>query len=103
MTDIGLGLTCQREQNQPVNHQDRPENRHIEHAEPSAHEADGDGARARVPELELRQAPDEGSELLVLSRRQSACGAVFHALVLFDGGVEFRLQEGEEEVEEVDG
>lgn len=95
-------LTRQAKQNQPINHQHRPENGNIKDCEPSAQEADGDGPRARVPELELRKTPDEGPELLVLSRRQSACGAVLHAFVLFDGGVEFGLEEGEEEVEEVD-
>ena len=99
---VDSSLTRQAEQYQPINHQDGPKHRHVKDTEPSAHEPYGDGPRARVPELELGQAPDKGPELLILSRRESAHGAVFHALVLFDGRVEFRLEEGEEEVEEVD-
>lgn len=95
-------LTRQSEQNQPINHQHRPKDRHIKHAEPRTYEADGDRPRARIPELELRKPSDERSELLVLARRQTAGRAVFHAFVLFHGRVEFGLQEGEEEVEEVD-
>ena len=84
-------LTRQTKQYQPINHQDRPKDRHIKHAEPRAQEADGYRPRPGVPELEFRQASDKGPELLVFSRRQAACGAVFHAFILFDRGVEFRL------------
>ena len=56
-----------------------------------------------MPELELGQPPDEWSELLILLRGQRAASvAVFEPLVLRERGVEFRLQEGEEEVQEVD-
>jgi hypothetical protein len=54
-----------------------------------------------VPELKLRQPADEGPELVVLLCGQAGF-TVFQAFVLGEGGIEFRLQEGEEEVEEVD-
>jgi hypothetical protein len=56
-----------------------------------------------VPELELGQAADEGAELLVLLGREAADGAVLHVVVeRIVGRVELGLQEGEEEVEQVD-
>ena len=54
-----------------------------------------------MPELELRQPPDERPELFVLLRRQRAL-TVFDALILSQAGIELRLKEGEEQVEEVD-
>ena len=93
-------LTRQREQNNPIHHQNRPEHGNIKHAEPGAQEADRDGACRGVPEFELREPPHERPELLRLF-----CGearAVFHGLVLLKGGVELRGEKREEEVEEVD-
>lgn len=56
-----------------------------------------------MPELELGQAADEGTELIILLRGQAGCGvAVLEALILGDGGIPFWLEEEEEEVEEVD-
>lgn len=59
-------LTRQGEQDQPVDHQDGPEHRHIEDPKPGAEEADGNGPGGRVPELEFRKAPNERAELVVL-------------------------------------
>jgi len=95
-------LTRQSEQNQPVHHQHRPEDRQIEDLEPAAEEADGDRLGGRVPELELWQPADKRPELLVLFCGESARVAVFHSFVLFERGVEFGGEEGEEEIEEVD-
>ena len=101
-------LTRQREQNDPVHHQHGPEDGHVEHLGPGAGEGDEHGARGADPELELGQAADEGAELLVLldGQRGAAAGAgraaVLERLVLGERGVELGLQEGEEEVEEVD-
>lgn len=82
--------TCQCEQNQPVDNQDRPKDRQIEHAEPRADEANGDSLGRRVPEFELRKSPDERSELVVLFCWETSCIAIFHALILLNGWVEFR-------------
>lgn len=102
----GIGiLTRQHKQDNPVDHKNRPEDGDVKDREPAAHEADGDGAGGRVPELELGQAADEWPELVVLLGGEAgggACVAVFQALILGEGGVEFRGQEGEEEVQEVD-
>ena len=58
-----------------------------------------------MPELELGQAAHEGFEFLVVLCGEGgglACGhAVFHVGVLVEAGVEFRADEGEEEIEEV--
>lgn len=56
-----------------------------------------------MPELELWQASNERPELIVLALRQRR-GATFEAIVGVGGsnrGIEFRGEEGEEEVEEV--
>lgn len=64
-------LTGQAEQNDPVDEQDRPEDRNVEDLGPSAEESNHDGSRGRVPELELRKTADERAELFVLLRGQS--------------------------------
>jgi hypothetical protein len=95
--------TCKNEQHQPVHDQHGPEYGHVEDLEPTAPEGDGDGAGGRVPELELGQAADERPELLVLLGREAADRAVLHLAVgRLVGRVELGLQEGEEEVEQVD-
>jgi hypothetical protein len=91
-------LTRQTEQNQPVHHQHRPEDGQVEDLEPAAEEANGDGLGGRVPELELRQPADERPELLVLFCGEPAGVAIFHSFILFERGVEFRGEEGKEEV-----
>lgn len=96
-------LTGQEEQDAPVHDEDGPEDGHVEDLEPAAGEADGDGARGPVPELELGQPADEGLELVVVLDGEPARRAVLHVLVhLVVGGVELGREEGEEEVEEVD-
>jgi hypothetical protein len=86
----GCSLTRQTEQNQPVHHQDGPEDGQVEDLEPTAEEANRDSLGRRVPELELWQPAHERSELLVLFCGESAGVAVFHALILLERGVEFR-------------
>ena len=55
-----------------------------------------------MPKLELGQAANERTELLVLLRGEAAHGAVLHLVVnSLVGGIELGLQEGEEEVEQV--
>jgi hypothetical protein len=91
------------EEQEPVHDQDGPEDWDVEELEPAAEKANGDGASGPVPELELGKATDEGLELLVRLGGQGADGTVLHVIVeLVVGGVELGLQEGEEEVEEVD-
>lgn len=96
--------TGQHKENNPVDHQDRPEHRDIEDGEPRANEADKNGASGRVPELELGETADERTEFVVLLHGQAGSGgvAVFQTLILRQGGVELGLQEEEEEVEQVD-
>lgn len=55
-----------------------------------------------MPKLELGQPPDERTELLVLLGRERARPAGLEFVVLFERGVKFGGQEGEEEVEKVD-
>lgn len=56
-----------------------------------------------MPELELREATNERTELvIVLGGKAAASIAVLQALILREGGVEARREEGEEEVQEVD-
>lgn len=95
--------TRQDKQHEPVHDQHGPEDGHVEDLEPAAQERDDDGAGGRVPELELGQAADEGAELLVALGRQRADGAVLHVVVeSVVGRVELGLQEGQEQVEQVD-
>ena len=91
-------LTGQSKQNQPVHDQHGPKHGQIENLPPAAEEANGNSLCGRVPELEFGEAADKGAELLVFFCGQAAGVAVFHAFVLFERGVEFRGQEGEEEV-----
>ena len=92
----------QAEQDDEVDHQDRPEDGHVEDLAPAAAEGQADGPRGRVPELELGEPPDEGAEFLLGFGGQGGLAAVLERFVLAEGGVEFGLEEGEEEVEEVD-
>lgn len=96
-------LTGQEEQDEPVHNQHRPEHRNIKDLEPAADEADEDDTGGRVPELELWQPSNEGPELLVLLCRQGPSRAVLHLVIDgLIGRVELGLQEGEEEIEQVD-
>ena len=70
------------------------------------------GTRTReesAPELPLWQPTDEGSELVIALRREllsHILGATLEFVgeqVILQGWVEFGLQEGEQEVQEVDG
>ena len=102
-TQRGLALTGQDEEHDPVHNQHGPEDGDVEDLEPAAYEADCDRLGGAVPELELRESTDEWLEfLLFLCREQDGGIAVFHAFILFEGGVEFGGYEGEEEIEEVD-
>jgi len=54
-----------------------------------------------MPEFELGQSSDERSELFVLLRRQRGF-TVLETLILRQAGIELRLEECEEQVEEID-
>ena len=97
-------LTRQGEQDDPIHHQHGPEDGHVEDGEEGAGEGEERGARGRHPELELGQAADEGAELLVLlgGQRRARAVAVLERLVLRQRRVELGLQEGQEQVEQVD-
>jgi len=100
---LDLSPHGQAEKNQPVNHQDRPEHRDIEDLEPCTEETDDNSSSSRVPKLELRQSPDKRTELLILLSRQSTHSSILHIIIYsLIGRVEFRLEESEEQVEEVD-
>lgn len=95
--------TGEDKQHEPVHQKNRPEDRDVKDLEPAAHEGDGDGAGGRVPELELGETSDEGPELLVFLGRESTNGAILHIVVeRIVRGVKLGLEEGEEEVEEID-
>lgn len=89
--------TRQHKQNDEVNNQHRPEHGNVEDGQPGTDETNGNGTGGRVPELELRQAADEGSELLVLLGGEAG-GAltILETLVLSEGRIEFGGQEGKE-------
>lgn len=96
-------LTGQNEEDDPVHDQDRPEDWDVEELEPTAEEGDDNGPGRPVPELELREAADEGLELLILLCGQSAYGTILHLIVdRFIRGVELGLEEGQEQVEKID-
>ena len=91
----------QNDQNEPVENKHWPEDGQVEDLAPGTAESKYDGARGRVPEFELGQSAHKGLEFFVRLGRQMRA-AFFHALVLFQRGIEFRADEGEEEVKEVD-
>lgn len=98
-----MALTSQDKEDDPVHDQNGPEDGHVEELEPGAEKRDDDGPRGPVPELELGQAADKGLELFVLPGGEGTDGAVLHVIVGgFVGRVELGLQEGEEQVEQVD-
>lgn len=74
-------LTGQRKQNEPVNYQNRPENRYIENREPGAEKPNSNSSRSRIPELEFRKTANERSEFLVLFCGQATRSTVFHLIV----------------------
>jgi len=91
---LDLSLHGEEEENEEVDQEDGPEDRHVKHRE-EGHRKPGDERLGHaVPELELRQASDEGLVLVGLVDRQH--GAV---------GVEVvreRGQESDEQVEDED-
>lgn len=74
---LDLAAHGQDKEDDPVDNQHRPEYGDVEDGEPTADEADGDGAGSGVPELEFGQAADEGAELVVLFGGEAARVAVF--------------------------
>lgn len=95
--------TRQDKKHKPVHDQHGPKDGHVKDLEPAADKRDGDGAGGGVPELELRQAADEGAKLFVLLGRERADRPVLHVVVeRIVGRVELGLQEGQEQVEQVD-
>lgn len=96
-------LTGQNKEDDPVHDQDRPEDGNVEDLKPRAGKRDDNGAGGPVPELELGESADKGLELLVAFRGEGADVAVLHVVVeLIVGGVKLGLEEGEEEVQEID-
>ncbi|PBP24162.1 enoyl-CoA hydratase [Diplocarpon rosae] len=94
--------TGQSEQNKPVDHQNWPEHRDVEDREPGTEEPNCNSPRGRVPELELRETANKGSEFFVLLCWKAAGRAIFHVIVChFVRGIEFRLEKGEKEVKEI--
>lgn len=63
---LNLSLHGDTEQGDEVHDQDGPEHRHIEQLEEGTAQRDQGGLAGRVPELELWQPADEGSELFIL-------------------------------------
>lgn len=95
----------QKHQNQPIHHQHWPEHRQVEYLGPATQEAQHYRPCRGMPELELGESANERLEFLVVlgGERGLACGhTIFHVGVCVEGGVEFRGDKCEEEVEEVD-
>lgn len=100
---LGVNLTSQDKEDDPVHDQYWPEDGNVEDLEPGAEEGDADGAGSTVPELEFWETSDEGSELFVTLGRETTSAAILHLVVEhIAGGVKLGGQEGEEHVEEVD-
>ena len=74
-------LTSQPKQHQEINHQHRPEHRHIKDLPPRTAKRNRHRAGTRMPELELRQPAYKGSEFFVLFGRQGGT-TVFEVFVL---------------------
>lgn len=94
-------LTCQTEQNHPVNHQHRPKDGQIENLKPTRQKTAHDHPRRTMPKLKLGQSPDKGPELLILLGGQGAPtlpvrAAVFESFVLRQRRIELGLQECQE-------
>lgn len=107
-----------------VDEEDGPVDGHVRSASDRAKEGNDGGLGGRVPELKLRQTTDEGTELLIvtsvgeareeatdaarrlgLASRQSGSSFldVLLSKVVGQTRVEARLEEGKEQVEDVDG
>lgn len=77
---------CQKDKDEEVDDQDRPEDRQVEYLAPCAAECNDDGTGAPVPELELGQSPYKWLELFVRLRWKGwpiMIAPFFHARVLF--------------------
>lgn len=93
----------QDEKDNPVHDENGPENRHVEDLKPCADKGDDDGTSCPVPKLELGKSADKRLELFVAFCGKSADASVFHVILeVIVGGVKLGLQEGEEEIQEVD-
>ena len=64
--NLDLSLHRDAEEGDEVHDEDRPENRDVEELEEGTHKGNGRRFGSGVPELKLRQSPDEGSELFIL-------------------------------------
>jgi hypothetical protein len=96
-------LTGQDEKDNPVHDENGPENGHVEDLKPCAEKGNDNGASGPVPKLELGQSADEGFEFFVAFRGKRADVSVFHVILeVIVGGVKLGLEEGEEEIQEVD-
>jgi len=102
---LDLSFHGNAEECDEVHDEDWPEDGYVEEIKEGAGERDHRRLGGGVPELELRQSPDEGPELVVLF-----CGEAGHVLGLGLGGLELRVgrvdlggQEGQQEVQVVDG
>jgi len=74
---LDLSLHGDAEEGDEVHDEDGPEHRDVEEVEESADECDDCGLGGGIPELKLRQTPDERPELFVLMRRQLRAILVF--------------------------
>jgi hypothetical protein len=96
-------LTGKDKENQPVHNQDGPENGHVEDGKPGAEKRNANGSGCPVPELEFRKTSDEGLEFLVSVGWEGADRTIFHFVIQgVVRRIEFRLEEGQEQVEKID-
>ena len=97
-----MSLHRDTEQGNEVHDEDWPEHWYVEQLEKRAEEGDGGGLGGGVPELELRQSPDERPELLVLRGGQRHAVLLLLPIVLCHGRVNLGGEEGQQEVQVVD-
>ena len=93
---LDLSFHGDTEKRDEIHDEDWPEHGDVEQLEESAEERYRGGLGGGVPELELRQPPDEGAELLVLGGGKP--GPVLVRLVLRHRGVDLRGEEGQQQV-----
>ena len=98
-----MSLHRDTEQGNEVHDEDWPEHWYVEQLEKRAEEGDGGGLSGGVPELELRQSPDERPELLVLRGGQRHAVLLLLPVILRHGRVDLGGEEGQQKVEVIDG
>lgn len=99
---LDLAAHGQDNKDQPVDDQNRPEDRQVENLAPRTQETNDDGASSGVPELELGETAHEWLELVGRLGGKISARTLLHVLGGLETGVELGRNECEEKVQEVD-